>query len=302
MGSLLIRKKVTDMANNNKSSAEHYSSIERREKIANLVIYLILIFVAITMLVPFVWMILTAFKTVSESTQVDPFVILPSSWKFDNFEFVINTMGFTRLYINTLLMIALRVICAVATATFAGYAFARLNFPGKDLMFGLVLFQMMVPSQIFIIPQYVMVSKLGWINTVWGLLFPGLVTAFGTFLLRQAYMSLPKELEEAARLDGCNIGQTFILVMAPLARSSMVALSIFTAVFAYKDLMWPMIVCPDTNSTTLASALAKMQGQFVSNYPQLMAAALIACLPMIVLYIIFQKQFIEGIATSGGKL
>ena len=186
--------------------------------------------------------------------------------------------------------------------TIAGYAFARLNFKGKNLMFGLVLFQMMIPSQIFIIPQYVMVSKLGWTNSMLGLLFPGLVSAFGTFLLRQAYMGLPKELEEAARLDGCNIGQTFLFIMAPLTKSSMVALGIFTAVFAYKDLMWPMIVCPDTNQTTLASALSKMQGQFSSNNPELMAAALIACLPMIVIYVIFQKQFIEGIATSGGKL
>ena len=161
---------------------------------------------------------------------------------------------------------------------------------------------MMIPTQIFIIPQYVMVSKLGWTNSILGLLFPGIVTAFGTFLLRQAYMGLPRDLEEAARLDGCNIPQTFLHIMAPLTKSSMVALGIFTAVFAYKDLMWPMIVCPDSKKTTLASALAKMQGQYVSNYPELMAAALIACVPMIVIYIFFQKQFIEGIATSGTKL
>ncbi|HAV00878.1 MAG: carbohydrate ABC transporter permease [Lachnospiraceae bacterium] len=276
--------------------------MNKKQTMGNILVYVILILVSITMLVPFLWMILTAFKTVGESTQVDPFIIFPSSWRFDNFQTVITTMNFPRLYFNTLLMIVLRILCAVLTATFAGYAFARLDFPGKNFWFGLVLFQMMVPVQLFIIPQYVMVSKLGWTNTIWGLLFPGLVTAFGTFLLRQTYMSLPKELEEAARLDGCNIGQTFILVIAPLAKSSMMALAIFTAVFAYKDLMWPIIVAPNTNNTTLASALAKMQGQFAVNYPQLMAAALIACLPMIVLYIIFQKQFIEGIATSGGKL
>ena len=229
-------------------------------------------------------------------------LFFPSTWRMTNFETVIKSMDFVRLYINTLVMIFLRVLCAVLTATLAGYAFARLKFKGRDLMFSLVLFQMMVPAQIFIIPQYIMVSKLGWTNSALGLLFPGCVTAFGTFLLRQAYMGLPKELEEAARLDGCNIGQTFLLVMAPLAKSSMVALGIFTAVFAYKDLMWPMIVCPDSKKTTLASALAKMQGQYTSNYPELMAAALIACLPMIVLYILFQRQFIEGIATSGGKL
>ena len=161
---------------------------------------------------------------------------------------------------------------------------------------------MMIPSQIFIIPQYLMVSGLGALNTIFGLVFPGIVTAFGTFLLREASMTLPKDMEEAARLDGCNIGQTFLFIMAPLTRSSMVALGIFTAVFAFKDLMWPMIVNTDKNMLTLSAALAKMQGQYASNFPQLMAASLIACLPMIVIYVIFQKQFIEGIATSGGKL
>lgn len=263
-------------------------------------IHILLILVSITMLVPFVWMALTAFKTITESTSVDPFVIFPSSWKTDNFATVINNMNFPVLYINTLLLILGRVVCAVLTATMAGYAFGRLEFPGRNLMFSLVMFQMMVPGQIFIIPQYLMVSSLGVLDTIFALIFPGMVTAFGTFLLRQTYMSLPRDLEEAARLDGCNIGQTFLFIMAPLTRSGMVSLGIFTAVFAYKDLMWPLIC--NRNVMPLSAALAKMQGQYTNNYPQLMAASLLACIPMIVLYLIFQKQFIEGIATSGGKL
>lgn len=268
----------------------------------SVVIHVVLILVSITMLVPFAWMILTAFKTVSESTQVNPFVIFPKEWQWENFTTVINNMNFFMLYKNTLLMIFFRIVAAVLTATLAGYALGRLNFKGKGLAFGLVLFQMMVPAQIFIIPQYLMITKLNLTNTIFALVFPGLVTAFGTFLLRQAYMGLPKDLEEAARLDGCNIGQTFLFIMAPLTRSSMVALGIFTAVFAFKDLMWPMIINTDKNMLVLSSALAKMQGQYVSKYPELMAASLIACLPMIVIYLLFQKQFIEGIATSGGKL
>ena len=118
----------------------------------------------------------------------------------------------------------------------------------------------------------------------------------------RAFAATTRDLVEAARLDGCNIGQTFLYIMAPLTRSSMVALGIFTAVFAFKDLMWPMIVNTDKDMLVLSSALAKMQGQYVSKFPELMAASLIACIPMIVLYVIFQKQFIEGIATSGGKL
>ena len=273
-----------------------------KKDVGKIAIYTILVLMSVIMIVPFLWMILTAFKTVSETMQVDPFVIFPKVWQVENFLKVIVAVDFVKLYGNTLLMILLRVICAVVTASFAGYAFARLNFKGKDFMFGVVLFQMMIPTQVFIIPQYIMVSKLHFTNSVWGLVFPGLVSAFGTFLLRQAYMSLPKDLEDAARIDGCNIPQTFLFIMAPLTRSSLVALGIFTTVFAYKDLMWPMIVCPDTNKTTLASALAKMNGQYSQKYPELMMAALIACVPMIIIYIFFQKQFIEGIATSGGKL
>ena len=278
------------------------SSIERNERINSVIIQVFLILISITMLVPFVWMVLTSFKTVTEATQVNPFVIFPKVWRTDAFKSVMNNMNFILLYKNTLLMIVFRVLCAVVTATTAGYAFARLNFKGKNFAFSLVLFQMMVPSQIFLIPQYLMISKINMLDTMFALVFPGLVTAFGTFLLKQAFMSLPRDLEEAARLDGCNIGQTFLFVMLPLARSSMVALGIFTALFAYKDLMWPMIVNKDKTLMVLSSALAQMQGQYVTKFPELMASSLIACVPMIVIFLIFQKQFIQGIATSGGKL
>lgn len=275
-------------------------SMKRRQQISSISIHVILILVSITMLVPFVWMILTAFKTVTESTSVNPFVIFPKKIITSNFSEVINNMNFMQLYWNTFLLILGRVVAAVLTATIAAYAFARLDFPLKKFFFSLVIFQMMVPSQIFIIPQYLMVSKMGMLDTVFALVFPGLVTAFGTFLLNQSFMALPKDLEEAARIDGCNIGQTFLFVMMPLVRSGMIALGIFTVVFAYKDLMWPMIV--NKNVMPLSAALAKMQGQYTNNYPELMTASLLACIPMIILYLIFQKQFIEGISTSGGKL
>lgn len=264
--------------------------------------HIVLILGAVIMLVPFIWMFLTAFKTETEATQMNPFVIFPSEWRTDAFSEVLRKMDFVKLYINTLLMILGRIICAVVTATMAGYAFGRLHFKGKNICFGLVLFQMMVPTLIFIIPQYLMVSEIGMLNTIFSLVFPGLVTAFGTFLMRQAYMGLPKDLEDAARLDGCNIGQTFLYVMLPLTKSSMVALGIFTALFGFKDLMWPLIANTEQSSMPLAAALAKIQGQFSANYPELMAASLIACVPMIVIYLLFQRHFIEGIATSGGKL
>lgn len=276
--------------------------MQNRKILNSIILHTVLIIGSIVMLVPFLWMVLTAFKTISESTQMNPFVIFPTQWRTDAFESVMTKMNFGRLYWNTFVLMLGRVFFAVITATLAGYAFGRLRFKGRDLMFSLVIFQMMVPVQIFIIPQYVIVSKLGMLNTSFALIFPGLVTAFGTFLLRQSYMSLPKDLEEAARLDGCNIGQTFLYVMAPLTRSAMVALGIFTALFAFKDLMWPLVVNTEQSTIPLSAALAKIQGQFAANYPELMAASLLAVIPMIIIYLFFQKQFIQGIATSGGKL
>lgn len=265
-------------------------------------IYLVLILVSIVMIVPFLWMILTAFKTQTESTQMNPFLIFPSAFRVDAFLEAWNELNFGRLYFNTFAMIFIRIITCVITSDMAGYAFSRLKFKGRNLAFGLVLFQMMVPEQIFVIPQYLMLSKIHALNTIFALCFPGLVSAFGVFLMRQAYMNMPRDLEDAARLDGCNIGQTYLHVMSPLTKSSKVALCIFTALFGYKELLWPMIANTDNNKTTLAAALAKINGQHLTNYPELMAASCIACLPMIALYLVFQKQFIEGVASSGSKM
>lgn len=267
-----------------------------------IIMHILLLLGAVAMIMPFVWMLLTSFKTVAESTSLNPFVIFPSEWKLENYMVVWEQNNFWKLYYNTFAMMFLRVVCGVMFSAMAAYAFARLNFPGKNFFFSLVLFQMMVPTQIFIIPQYLMIDAIDMRNTIFALLFPGLVSAFGTFLLRQFFMNLPKELEEAARLDGCNIGQTFIKVMLPLTRSGLVALGIFTALFAFKDLMWPLIVNTRADAATLSSALAKIQSAYSVKYPELMAASVLAIWPMMIVYFFFQKQFIEGIATSGGKL
>lgn len=278
-------------------------SAEKRMRRNKILTHVVLVIMSFIMLVPFAWMILTALKTTQESISVNPFYIFPhNGWHWENFGTVWKSYNFIILYKNTLLMIFFRVVCAVLTATMAGYAFGRLNFPGKKVLFTMVLIQMMVPAQIFIIPQYLMVSRMGMLNTTFGLVFPGAVTAFGTYLLKTGYQGLPMDLEEAASIDGCNVGQRFLRILMPLTRSSMVSLGIFTAVFAFKDLMWPMIVCTNANTTTLSAGLAKMQGQYGSEYPTMMAAATLAVLPMVIIYVIFQKQFVEGIATSGGKL
>lgn len=276
--------------------------MKKKRTISGIILHIILILGACIMIMPFLWMILTSLKTVSESTSMNPFIFFPETLQWENYLNVIKQNDFIQLYFNTFAMMFFRVLCGVLFSAMAAYAFARLEFPGKKLGFGLVLFQMMVPTQIFIIPQYLMVDKLGLRNTVFALVFPGLVSAFGTFLLRQFFMGLPKELEESARLDGCNIWQTFWKIMLPLTKSGLVALGIFTALFSFKDLMWPLIVNTNSDAATLSSALSKISSAYSVNYPELMAAAVLAIWPMMLVYIIFQRQFIEGIATSGGKL
>ena len=275
-------------------------SLEASQKRMTVLTYTALILGALIIVFPFVWMILTSLKTVPESMQVPP-TILPKEMIVSNFGDAMKSLPFLKLYLNTALMIFFRVICAVAFSSMAGYAFAMLEFRGKKLLFGIVLVQMSLPSQIFIIPQYQMVAKMGLANTIFALVFPGIVSAFGVFFLRQTYMGIPKEIGEAAYLDGCNQWQTFYKIMFPLTGTSVAALTIFTAVFAYSDLMWPLVVNSDLNMMTLSSGLATLRGQFTTNFPVLMAGSLLAMLPMVILYLIFQKQFIEGIASTGGK-
>lgn len=269
-------------------------------KKSKLFIHIVLIIGSIIMILPFVWMFLTSGKTIPETTSIPP-TILPESFQWVNYKNVWNVLPFVAFFLNTGIMIAVRVVTSTLFSAMAAFAVAKLEFPGKNLFFWMVLTQMMIPGQIFLTPQYLLVQNIGMLNTVTALIIPGIISAFGTFLLRQFFMKLPDELMEAATIDGANIWQVFARIYLPLAKSGLVSLSIFTALFAYKDLMWPLIVNISQEKMTLSAGLASLQGQFTSNYPQLMAGSVISIIPMIILYIIFQKQFIQGIASTGGK-
>ena len=276
-------------------------SYKAKKALTQGLIHLFLIVFTITMLVPFLWMVLTAFKTQSESTAIDPFVILPSTWHFDNFVTVWNSYNFLLLYKNTLLMIFFRVLCAVLTATMAGYAFGRLEFPGKKFLFALVLIQMMVPGQIFIIPQYIMVSKLKWINTIAGLVFPGAVTAFGTFLLKQGYQGLPKDLEEAASIDGCNRWQIFQKVIFPLLKPIQATIIILVGVQTFNDFTNPLYFLPGAANTTVQLTLYNYKGQLGNSYNLLFADIIIITVPMLILFLFFNKRIVAGMVAGAVK-
>ena len=275
----------------------HRSTYKRR---GHTIIHIILILGSVLMIFPFVWMILTSLKSRPESLMIPP-VFFPSVAQWENYSEVLRTLPFGSLYINTLLMILFRVLCATVFSSMAGFAFAKLQFPCKNICFFVVLTQLMLPSQIFIIPQYLMLSDMKLLNTIFALVFPGLVSAFGTFFLRQFYLSLPNDLMEAAVIDGANIGQTFVRILFPLTKTAVMALAVFTALFAYSDMMWPLICNMQINKMTLSAGIVSLRGQHDTNFPVMMAGSTLAMIPMLVLYLIFQRQFIEGIALTGMK-
>lgn len=249
---------------------------------------------------PFIWMVLCSFKTIGESMSIPP-TIFPASLNFEAYEKIFKTLQFSTVYKNTIISTVVTTIGQVLFCTMAGYAFGRLEFPAKNAIFVILLAILMVPGQIFLLPQYLIIQKLGLLNTLGALFLPNLFSAFGTFLMRQFFMTLPKELEEAALLDGCNRFQIFYKIMCPLVKPGIVALVIFTAKFAWNDFMWPLIVNTEPSKMTLAPALSLLKGQYATNYPGQMAGAVMSVIPMIILFFVFQKQFIEGVAQTGIK-
>lgn len=264
------------------------------------IVHLVLILGAVLMVFPFVWQLLTSFKTLSDSVQVPP-SFLPREWVFTNFAEVFDSMPFAQMFLNSVWLTVGRTLGQVVLCTMAGYAFARIPFRGRNALFVVFLSVLMVPSQLYLLPQYEIIQALGWLNTLQALIVPGIFSAFGTFLMRQFFMSMPAELEEAARIDGANPWQTFWRIMVPLAKPGIIALVVFTVLWSWNDLLWPLIVTTDPAKMPLSVGLSQLVGIHGTDYPVLMAGALLATLPMLVTFMILQKQFIQGIAFSGSK-
>lgn len=249
---------------------------------------------------PFFWMVLTSFKTTGEAMQIPP-TIFPKKFINVAYSQIVSSLPFARIYLNTILSTVITVLAQLVFCAMAGYAFARIKFPFKNTIFILLLSVLMVPGQIFLIPQYLIIQKMGLLDTIPALFIPNLFSAFGTFLMRQFFLSLPEELEEAAIIDGCSRYQIFWRIMLPLVKPGLVTLSIFTFKFAWNDFMWPLIVNTSPKNMILGPALSTLQGQYTSQYPMQMAGAVLAVIPVIAVFFIFQKQFIEGVAQSGIK-
>jgi len=252
------------------------------------------------MVIPFFWMIMTSLKTYQETLAI-PIKWFPSSLYLGNFQDVLNRLSFGRYYLNTIFVSCTITIIQALFCSMAGYGFARLTFPGRDILFFGILSVLMIPSQMTLIPSFALLSRLGWIDTYKGLIIPNLFSAYGTFFLRQFYKTMPAELEEAAIIDGCSRFSVWWRILMPLCGTAIAAFSVFTLLWAWNDLMWPLIMTSRESIRVLSVGIATLFGEHGTRYNLIMAASTLATAPMILVFILLQKQFISGIAVTGLK-
>ncbi|AQP49000.1 sugar ABC transporter permease [Tessaracoccus aquimaris] len=271
-----------------------------RGQLRYLPVHILLILGGMVMLFPFVWQVLMSLSTNAEIQSVPP-QFIPGTFRWENYVEVFQKLPFLQQFGTSLLITVARTLGQLVFCALAGYAFARMQFRGRNLLFGMLLAILMIPGQAYLIPQYQIVKSFGLLETAAGVVLPGLFSAFGTFLMRQAFMSMPKELEEAARLDGCNPWQTFWRVMLPLAKPSLFAVAIVTVLWSWNDLLWPLIVTTREENMPISVGIATLAGQYSSDYAVMMAASVMAMAPIFVLFFSMQKRVIEGLASSGLK-
>ena len=261
----------------------------------------LLVFGAITMLFPFIWMFLSSFKTRLEIMRF-PITWLPKVWQFQNYTEVLTKYNFAAYYQNTLVVTLVNLAGELVINTMAAYAFARIDFPGSKVIFFVLLSVSMIPAQMTLIPVYIIMTKLGWVNTYFALTLPQFPSVFGVFLCRQFFMTLPKTLEEAAVIDGCGRFKIYRSIILPLSKPVLIAYGIGCVLANWNDLLWPLLMTSTDKMRTLAVGVAIMRGQYAVMYHSMMAASCLSVAPLIVLFLSAQKHFIKGLAVTGMKL
>ncbi|MCB0123328.1 MAG: carbohydrate ABC transporter permease, partial [Caldilineaceae bacterium] len=262
-----------------------------------MVAYLIMIAISVATVVPFLFMASTSF-TQSFTMMNYPPTLIPEDPSFSNYsEIILRFQGglFPRWFLNTVITTAAITLGSLLLNTLSGYIFAKKQFYGRNLVFALMLSTMMVPRAVTLIPAFQIVNKLGLFNTYWALIIPGLSTAFGVFMMRQFISSLPNELIEVAKIDGARELRIFWSIIIPLSTPAMAALGIFTLINSWNDFLWPLVVLRSNTMRTLVVGLATVQSEFNINYGLVMAGSVLTVLPLLVLYLLFQPYFVEGL-------
>ncbi len=261
-------------------------------------LHIFLLLGSVVMLLPFIWMLSTSLKTPAETFAYPP-VWIPTQIAWNNYSRAVSSMPFGRFYLNSLIVTISVTVLQILTSSLAAFAFARLRFPGRNLLFLLYLATLMIPFQVTMIPNFIIVRLLGWFNTYQALILPPAFSAFSTFLLRQYFTGIPFDLDEAARIDGATSLRIWWSVILPLSGPVLAALAIFVSLNTWNEFLWPLIVTNSPAMRTLPVGLSTFQGQYKVEWNLLMAGSVIAMLPVLLVYIVAQRWFIRGIALSG---
>ena len=249
---------------------------------------------------PLYWMLVTAVSPIADLRGGD-YGLVPSTWSLSNFTALWDRFPISRWYVNSIVIAVVAVAITVTINLVAGYAFAKLRFPGRTLLYVLIVSTLIIPMQVLMVPQFQIVADLGWVNTYQGVIVPRAAEAFGIFFAVQFFRGIPDELIEAARLDGASELQILRRVVLPLARPLVAVLVIFTFMWRWNEFAWPLIVLRDTEAYTLPVGLSFVRGQYTTDYTSLMGLALLAVVPMVAIFAFFQRYFIEGVVRSGLK-
>jgi multiple sugar transport system permease protein len=258
--------------------------------------YVVLTLLAVACLVPFVWMVLTAFKPDNEVFNRS---WIPSRLAWENFSRAFTFFPFARFLINTIVVAVSSTGVHLVTSCLAAYAFARLRFRGREVLFLLYLGTLMVPQQVTIVPLFLMMRDIGWVDTFWALILPSAFHALGVFLLRQFFMTIPRELEESAFIDGASRLRILWQIILPLSKPALATLGLFTFIREWNSFLWPLIVTTSPDMRTLSVGLSLFTGQYGTEWNLLMAAATVTLLPTLLIFACAQRYFVEGIALSG---
>ena len=266
------------------------------------VLHVALIVGAVIMLIPFIWMVSTSLKSLDQVFTFPPSWI-PNPIIWENYPQALTTVPFGQWFVNTSRIAILVTLGQLFTCSLAGFTFARMRFPGRDVLFLVYIATLMIPAHVTIIPIFVTMNTFGLVDTPWSLIIPGLTSAWGTFLFRQYYLSLPSELEDAAKMDGCSFFRIYLQISLPLAKPILATLGIFTFLGAWNDFLGPLIFLQSKDTKTLTVGLLQFQAEFqgMGNWPVMMAGVVISTLPVLIAFIIGQKYFVRGIALTGIK-
>ena len=269
-----------------------------RSRVTSIISQILLSLVALLFLVPIIWMLLSALKPSAEVFTVPP-TLFGSEVKFSNFVEAWNYLPFGRFILNTLFVAGIGTLITLVASAMSGYAFARLNFRFRGGLFVLYLSTLIVPQEVIVIPMFLVMQRLGWVNSYQALILPWAFTAFGTFLLRQFFLTIPRELEEAAKIDGCGHVRILRNVIVPIAAPALAVLAVFTFISYWNSFLWPLIIINDTDKMTVPLGLDLFLGQQGQRWELLMAAATISMVPTVILVLALQRHLVRGIALSG---